>query len=435
MFRPADDDAPTTTPWGRLAAVLLVALVLRLGLAFALPADIDALPDQGEYLQLARSLLDGDGLALVDERYATPQTLLAYRAPGYPAFVAALGANVTAVRVGQALLDTSTALATFLLARRWLGDGPGLFAALLVALNPFLAYFSTLILSETLYTALLMWGLVGVARVGRRGGGWWWAGMVLLALSCLVRPSGIGLAVVLGIASAFLPGRHPFAVHSRWPIPAGFTSILVVGVVLLPWAVRNWYALGTPVFTTTNGGITLYDGWNVDNTTGGSDQSFVRTMPQLGLMNEVERSSYLRERAVEAVREQPGRAVVLALKKAARTWSPVPLSERGNALYWTVGLAYCVPLFGLVSLGLLSDLPRSAKALLVLPALYLTLVHMLSVGSLRYRLPADPQLAVLAAAGAAGLWNARRSRPRRVFRDDEPDDVERGFEVLPPDRP
>ena len=94
-------------------------------------------------------------------------------------------------------------------------------------------------LSETLYTALLMWGLVGLARVGGRGGKWWWAGMILLALGVYVRPSGLGLAVVLGLASAFLPGRTPFALRSRWPLPAGMTALLVVGLVLLPWAVRN----------------------------------------------------------------------------------------------------------------------------------------------------------------------------------------------------
>ena len=391
--------------------LLLVALAVRVGLSLALPQNLDALPDQGEYLELARSVLDGKGFVTVDTRYATDQPLLAQRMPGYPLFVAACGGNVLAVRLAQAVVDTLTVLATVVLARRWLGNGASLIAGLLLALNPFLAYFSTLVLSETLYTALLMWGLVGLARVGGRGGKWWWVGMVLLAGSVYVRPSGVGLAVVLALASAFLPGRTPFALRSRWPLPAGMTAVLVVGIVLLPWAVRNKVVLGELVWTTTNGGITLYDGWNLDNTTGGSDQSFVATMPQLGLMNEVERSAYLKGKAVAAVKERPGRAAVLALKKLGRTWSPVPLSREAGGALWVVGLAYCVPLFALALVGLLSDLPRSAKALLILPALYFSVVHLLSVGSLRYRLPCDPQLAILAATGLAALWNARRGRP------------------------
>src|SRR5687768_18082744 len=39
---------------------------------------------------------------------------------GYPVFVAVLGGSVRAVRVAQALLDTSTALAVYLLALRFL---------------------------------------------------------------------------------------------------------------------------------------------------------------------------------------------------------------------------------------------------------------------------------------------------------------------------
>jgi hypothetical protein len=45
----------------------------------------------------------------------------------------------------------------------------------------------------------------------------------------------------------------------------------------------------------------------------------------------------------------------------------------------------------------LGRLPRAVKVFLLVPAIYLTLVHAFSVGSLRYRMPADVPLAVLAA--------------------------------------
>jgi hypothetical protein len=38
---------------------------------------------------------------------------------------------------------------------------------------------------------------------------------------------------------------------------------------------------------------------------------------------------------------------------------------------------------------------------LLIPAIYFTAVHMLSVGSLRYRIPAEPPMAVIAASVAA----------------------------------
>jgi hypothetical protein len=48
------------------------------------------------------------------------------------------------------------------------------------------------------------------------------------------------------------------------------------------------------------------------------------------------------------------------------------------------------------------------KIFLMLPAIYLTVVHAMSVGSLRYRMPAEAPMAVLAAAGV--LMSARREQ-------------------------
>jgi hypothetical protein len=53
--------------------------------------------------------------------------------------------------------------------------------------------------------------------------------------------------------------------------------------------------------------------------------------------------------------------------------------------------------------------------LLALPAVYFTLVHAVSVGSLRYRVPVEPQLAILAAAGAAVVFG----RSKRNASDDD----------------
>lgn len=426
MFRPARDREPL--PSKRLIAILLIAIGLRAGLSLWLPTDqafLAALPDQLEYLEAGRSLLAGEGLTIVDERYQPPQTLRAYRMPGYPLLVAATGGNVMAIRLFQAILDTATVLGVFFLANRWLSNGPSLVAAGLVALHPYIISFSALVLTETVFTFLLVTGVLCMARPGTTGR-LWWLGMLLLALSVYFRPSGAALAVLLALASTFLPGRHPFAVHSRWPLPAGLTGILILGVILSPWVIRNWQVLGEPVFLTTNDGITLYDGWNPDNTAGGSDQRFVPRMPQLTLMNEIERSAYFKERAVEAIRERPGRAAVLALKKLGRTWSPVSLSRVDQPVDLVAGIGLVVPMMLLAGLGLvLGPLPRSAKLMLALPAVYLSVVHMLSVGSMRYRLPADALLAILAAAGVWVVLAYVRREDAEAGEDAVPADGER----------
>ena len=414
MFRPADE--PTRRlPWAALAAVVLIGVAGRAAMGLWLPTDgafLERLPDQVEYVELARGLIDGGGLVYVDDRYAAPQPLRAQRTAGYPLFVALHGGNVTAVRLTQAVFDGLTALAVALIARSVLpGRWPPVVAAGVVVASPFLAYFTALVLSETLFTAMLAWGTLGLVWGRRRAGHWWW-GMALLALSAHVRPAGAAVAVALALVASLLPGgygRQPGAATSRWPLPAGLTAVLLVALSLLPWALRNSAVLGEPVWTSTNGGITLYDGWQPNNATGGSDQAFVARMPQLMLMDEVERSAYLRDKAFEAIADDPGRAAVLAARKALRTWSPVPLSEIGSPAAVAVGLAWSIPVFLLAAIGLFAGrTPPAARALLVTPAVVLTLAAVVTVGSIRYRLPADPLLGVLAAAGVQVVIERRR---------------------------
>jgi 4-amino-4-deoxy-L-arabinose transferase-like glycosyltransferase len=392
-----------------LIGLLIVALGLRLGWALSRPVDeaaLAALPDQMEYLELGRNMLAGDGLFMVDARFG--QRVYAFRAPGYPALVAACGGKVAVVRVVQALIDTSTALAAYLLSKRWVPRRFGQVASALVALNPFMIYFSGLILSETLFTALLAWGMVLLTRQGARLT--WASGCLVLALSVLVRPGAIGLPVLLAVSSTASSWWAAPGAARRWPLPPASTALLLTLLVLAPWAYRNRQAVGEWVWTTTNGGFTAYDGLSPE-ADGASDQRFVRYMPQLQAMSEVERSRYLGALARQYARQNPRRAIELAAAKLRRTWSPMPLSEEfGRPLHVLAALAYAVPLDVLAVIGLWRGLlPWSAKVLLAAPAIYLSVVHMASVGSLRYRIPAEVAMAVLA-AGAVAWMSSRHLR-------------------------
>ncbi|HEV2293001.1 MAG TPA: hypothetical protein VGR35_04045 [Tepidisphaeraceae bacterium] len=401
-----------------LLLLLLAALVLRLGWAMSRPADEAALaqlPDQREYLELARNLLRGDGLSFVDARFE--QRVYAFRTPGYPMFLAVCGGNLRVARIAQAVLDTATVLAAFLLARRWLAAGPALVAALLVAFNPFLIYFTGLLLSETLFTAMLAWGMVLVAWPGAvasvtRARVMWLGGVMLLALAVLVRPGAVGLPVGLALCGALANRRATRAYHlgPLWPLPVGATALLATVLILLPWGYRNQRVVGEWVWTSTNAGFTAYDGFNPD-ADGASDQSFVGEMPHLAEINEVARSQYLTDRARDYMDAHPQRVRELALAKLARMWSPRPLSDDfARPVYVAVALLYAVPLFLLVLAGLFAPtLPATAKVFLLAPAVYLTLVHAISVGSMRYRIPAEVPMAVIAAACAARVWESVRT--------------------------
>ncbi len=406
-----------------LALLILLAMGLRVAWVLHLPTDsgyLSHLPDQNEYLELGHNLRDGRGLNFIDPRFN--DTVYAYRTPGYPFFIAALGANVKLIRIVQAIIDSLNVLAVYWLAGRWLTVGRSLFCAALLAFNPFLIYFSGLILSETVFTAMLIWGMAMLLnRIKHPKGSStaWFAGAILLVLSILVRPSALLLPVILGVIAAFVDRGIPRPCD--WPgLPPVTTLMLVLTLfVLLPWAWRNQRVLKSWIWTTTNSGMTLYDGFNPD-ATGASDQTFVRSMPQLRAMDEVARSEYLADQARQYVRQQPGRSLQLTAIKIARTLSPLPLSAEYGTDWRLIGvsLLYMLPLDILAIAGLWTGgIPRSAKVFLLAPLLYFTIVHAASVGSLRYRIPADVPIAILAGMGTAAFGRMTHNRSLQSIRE------------------
>ncbi len=397
---------------------MALALAARLAWSVSRPGPLDErLPDQREYLESAHNLLHGRGLCFYDARFE--QNVHAYRGPGYPLFVAACRASPMVVRLAQAAIDSLTVLAVYLLARRWMTFGPALLAAALMAFNPYMIYMSSLILGETLFIAMLTWGLVLLAH--RRN--YLWGGAVL-ALSVLVRPSAVMLPPLLGIATSYMrmrtesrPARPTSdgddlrvrfrdrpATRSMWLRLPGALMVLLTLAALLPWMLRNRAVVGSPVWLTTNAGITRYDGFNA-GATGASNQAVLSKADcrRLAAFGEVQRDKILSNWAnryiQQTMRDEPLHLLRLTASKIARTWSPMPLGEFRSPLHVAAALAYSVPVDLLILAGLLRRTLRwPVKMLLLAPAIYFTIVHALSVGSIRYRLPAEPALLVLAAS-------------------------------------
>ncbi len=403
MFRPLDDRQRCS----RVIVGLILAMALAVRLYWALsrptdPATLTNLPDQVEYLSLAKSLLAGDGLSMVDPRFN--DTVYAFRMPGYPLVCAALKADIRWIRIAQSILDVSTVLAVVWLARRWLSPTYACLAAMFVALDPIQIYFSSLILSETTFTALIAWGIACLAH-GRspmargKGSVMWWSGIAMLIFSVYVRPSAIVWPVILaGVSVIHEHGSIHFKPSRRVHV---LTLVaLLTAIALLPWAIRNRSLLGQWVFTTTNDGFTLYDSWNADSD-GSSDQSRLMQLPLLSGLSEVQRSSYLKALAIEHIRLDPMSLITDLPRNLGRLWTPWPLSvEFGSKKYYVIGAAcHAIPLFAFALIGLFrSTLPRGGKLLLVAGVLIVTISHGLTIGSLRYRMPIHPMLAVLAAS-------------------------------------
>jgi hypothetical protein len=126
--------------------------------------------------------------------------------------------------------------------------------------------------------------------------------------------------------------------------------------------------------------------------------------------------------AVEALdwaRGHPGRTVQLAWIKFTRIWNVWPNEPAFRGWIVRLGLLFTyVPLLGLSLVGAWRFTGWGwPYALAWLPAVYLTMLHVVFVSSIRYREPAMMALTVLAAGVLAGSTRPAESRDDRSAGD------------------
>ncbi|MFH5804763.1 ArnT family glycosyltransferase [Alienimonas sp. DA493] len=158
------------------------------------------------------------------------------------------------------------------------GPRVGAAAAWLAAVNPLAVAFSTMLLSESLFAALLTLSLAGVAECVRRPIGdarrpnrWEpaiWAGLAT-AGACLTRPVWLPFLPCVALLALGLAWKAGDLRRAAWT--GAFAAAFLVGFA--SWPLRNQRVLGEPVLTTTWGGPTLYDSLG-PQATGASDMRF-----------------------------------------------------------------------------------------------------------------------------------------------------------------
>src|SRR5580765_4411758 len=235
----------------RLAWVLAGGLLLRLLLLAGTVTLGPRISDERDYVQLATSLVNGGGFS-----FASGPTSL--RPPLFPGFVAGLWLvsgteSLQLVRLAQALLGLVTAWLVFELASAAYDRTAGVVAGALTALYPSLVFANILILSETLFTLLLVAALLALIR--------------LIGTPSLLRALCTGL--LIGFAALTRSVLWPFplviAPLVAWWTPGRVTNRLSIAAALLagsaiaigPWAVRNSRLQGVPVVVDTMGGLNL----------------------------------------------------------------------------------------------------------------------------------------------------------------------------------
>ena len=228
----------------RLLLVLLLSLAAWLQFTVAARTEV-AYPlrsDAGEYFSYAYNLHHSGVYSMEPTwrdpaRQAVPDAL---RTPGYPLFLLLAGEPVPdlawlhRISLLQAGLGVASVLLAWLVSRRFLGEKLALLAGLMVAINPWLVAANTYLLTESLFTFLLLAATLQTLRAVDAVGGRPWQALaagLLWGLCSLVRPTMQFLplaCVLLSLLPAMKTCRRP-----------ALLVLLGFALAVSPWVLRN----------------------------------------------------------------------------------------------------------------------------------------------------------------------------------------------------
>lgn len=416
----------TQTPWPRsIYLILAVALVLRIAAAWYWDSSLPdgqqfRLGDSDGYWHLAEQVAHGQPY-----QYGSPFASV-FRTPGYPVFLAPLfwfwdDPPVLAARCLGCLAGVLSVGLVWIIGRQLFDDRSALLAAGLAAVYPGGIAISILVLAEALFVPLMLGQFAAWIDAFQTDSKSRFVRSALVAgvlngLACLTRPSWLLFVPFL------LLGGLVFYGDRKRQVQMFLLVVIATCCTMTPWWIRNYQVTGKLVWTSLQTGPSLYDGLH-ESATGASDMSFAPPMRQeyleryqrekLGPDREFEYSfnELMKKRAIEWAVAHPLRVAELAWIKFVRTWNPFPNNDElgSSAMRWGMAIFF-VPTVLLAVAGAIryrQDFLVIATALF--PAVYFTGLHMIFVGSIRYRHPPMMLLLLLAAVMLSRCF-AGRSR-------------------------
>lgn len=448
--------ASSARRWILAAAIAGVGLRAAFGLLYWV--DKPLTHDEREYLALARSLTDGRGFAYDEtEDIGTGQRF--GRAPGYPLFLALIGAGRSVpqedvpaahrppaaggpahgappagreltrqddplaagpaptaaaahsparVKIAQAFVGGAAIWLVGVITWRAAGPLAGVLGAAIAAVYPPLVWTPAYVFSETLYSvlALLTAHTLQLAAddraygQGRRGRLLTIGAGVLAGAAILTRPA---MLFFLPLAVIWLVARRQVMV--------ALVFVAVTAAVLTPWTVRNVRAYDRFVLVASEGGVTFWTG-NHPLARGEGDLAanpglkqaeldFRRAHP--GLTPEELEPLYYRD-ALRFIADDPLRWAGLIVRKAFYSVVPVgPSYTLHSTRYWLASVISYLLLLppAVVGLWWLWHSERRPASVLLLGA-SAVLVGLVFFPQERFRIPViDPVLIIGAAAAIA----------------------------------
>jgi 4-amino-4-deoxy-L-arabinose transferase-like glycosyltransferase len=394
--------------------------------------------DEQEYNQLAvRLVTHGD--------YASDSgELVSLRPPLYPAFVASIYAvcgleNYQAVRFVQALLSLVTVYLAYRLGVLVSSRRVAVVLAAGCCVYPSLLGFNNLLLTETLFTLLLLgFCLAFATALMRQSLGWLaWSGIVL-GLAALTRSVVWLLPPLLAV---FL--LWAWQTRARTRLAAGAVLVLTFAATIAPWAIRNTLLHKTFVTIDVMSGrnfmmgnyqhTPLYRSWDAISLTG--EKAWWYEVQEVYPASERQTQGQMDKLAfrqgIQFVLTNPGLTLQRSVIKFFDFWGLerelVAGAARGffgaiskPVLVLLAALIFAsyaaVLLLGIYGMFLAAPQDRRIHVFFLLVIFFVCALHTIVFGHSRYHLPLMPLVLLYAAAALVRLRGVWQVRQRWSFR-------------------
>jgi 4-amino-4-deoxy-L-arabinose transferase-like glycosyltransferase len=390
-----------------LVIILWLALFLRVGFIVfyengKMLQNRNYSGDEFSYDSIARNFLAGKGLVTDDHLYAR-------RAPLYPLFLAAtyatIGHSQVAVRFLQVIIGVASCYIIFLIGMECFGERIGVISAFISSFYYPFIQLPSFLLTELFFSFLLSLAVYFFIRYYKhRKSLFLCSGTTFFALACLTKGQ-ILFFIVPVFFWVFTLSRY----NLRLAVKPIVIMLLSITIVIGPWIIRNYKIYNAFVPVSLETGVALYLGNNPMATGGtggwsnyGQDQFFPENLKEIYTLSSDRKLTRL---AIDYIIHNPLNFLKLSVRKFFNMWRPFYADAR--LMNKVIMILLYVPIVLLAILGMVQAFRFEDRSLL-LPVygllFYSIVIHMASIGIIRYRDPLMPYIIIFAAYRLRSAW-------------------------------
>ena len=380
--------------------IVIAIFLLTLAIRLIVVLQDDGVPEGDAYVydSLAVSLSQGNGYVNSDG------TAHSFYPPFYPFFLSIIyrlfGHSYIAVRIIQSVIGALICVLIYLIAKELRNSILGILSACFAIIYPPFIKSAELLLTETLFTLLLCLIVYYLVRIQRES----------RYKDCAVLGLLIGLGLLTKTALIVLPiFVIPVFINKKDALKKYIVVVLFFLLPVTPWIIRNYSVYHRFVPVATQGGITFYSSYQPPDGIFGTLASGTNdpVIVEAGQISDIVlRNNFLVKKTLDFIVKNPGKVILLELKKILYLWAPFDWEIVGGR--WFNFMHVMILPFFIV--GFFIAFKEFSKFYpVLLPIFYFQIITLIFYGSPRFRLPVEPYIFIIAFIGLSYVWNLRKN--------------------------